>query len=124
MVSPVATGVRLSNSNLEGYIYLPMVPENWKCTAIYIGAIDASNDNSLGEDIAVISRSYVHQGGSSASDYMTRHLALTSFNSGTNAEKAFTTAFVPNGSNYMICFLNINTGSNVITGGYLKIIRQ
>jgi hypothetical protein len=75
------------------------------------------------EDIAVVSRSNVFSGGSSNSDYVTRHLALTTSNSGSNGEVSFTTAFVPTTTNYMVCFLHISSQHTVSTGGYVKLER-
>ena len=120
---PWIMGIRLAQGSSEGYIYLPKPAEGQKATAIHVGLIDKNSSSAKDEDIAVVSRSHVFSGGSGTSDYLTRHLALTSGNGGTNGEIIFTTAFVPTATNYMVYYMNISSNTSVLVGGYVKTVR-
>ena len=85
--------------------------------------VDRSSSSAKDEDIAVVSRSHVFSGGSGTSDYLTRHLALTSDNSGTNSEMNFTAEFLPTATNYLVCYLDISSNNSILVGGYVKIVR-
>ena len=99
---PWNMGIRLPQGSCEGYIYLPKPAEGWKATAIHVALVDKSSSLAKDKDIAAVSRSHVFSGGSDTSDYITRHLALTSGNGGTNGEIFFTAAFVPTATNYIV----------------------
>ena len=110
-------GTMMSNASSEAYIYCPSCPDKWKVTGIYVSLYDINAAAASSTAIAVVSRSFSHASGSTT----TRHLALAS--SGTSSEKSFSSSFVPNGSNYLVCYLNIYTLNQVYTSGYLKIVR-
>jgi len=116
---PWITGVRLSAQAAEGYIYLPQVPEFWRATHIFIGAVNKFTSLVKAEDIAVISRSHVFTG----TNILTRHLALTTGDTGTNREVQLTTPLVNNGSNYGVCYIDLDTTATTFIGGYLVISR-
>ena len=112
-------GSGMSSPNSEGYLYCGQnVLSAWKATTIYVSLYDKSAAAAKAEYITVVSRSFSHASGSGT----TRHLALAS--NSTNAEKVFSTAFIPNGSNYMVCFVWFDSLSTVFTGGYVRIERQ
>ena len=119
---PWSLGVQMSSNSSEGYIYLPKPAEDWKATAIYVALIDKSDDSAKAEDLAVVSRSHVFSGASAPSDYITRYLALTTSNSGSNSEKSFTADCVPTATNYLVAYINIDSTDTVLVGGYVKII--
>ena len=110
-------GTMMSNASSEAYIYCPPVPSGWKATAIYISLYDKNAAAAAAEDIAVVSRTFSHASGSGT----TRHLQY--YYSGTNQERNFSSSFVPNGSNYLVCYLGIDSLNQVYLGGYLKIVR-
>ena len=99
-----------------------MVPSGWKCTKLYVSVIDKSNGSAKAVAIAIVSRSYVNQGGSVVTNYLTRHFAKT--NSSTNQEITLSPNFVPNGSNYLVVYINLASTEDIFTGGYMRIVRQ
>ena len=121
-VAAYIMGTKMSNAGAEGYIYCPMVPSGWKCTKLYVSVIDKSNGSAKAVSIAIVSRSYVNQDGSVMTNYLTRHLAKTG--SSTNQEIALSPNFVPNGSNYLVVYINLGSTNDVFTGGYMRIVRQ
>jgi hypothetical protein len=115
-------GVRPEASSMQMYFPI-VVPEGWKATAILV-YITKGNDNSqMSVRIAVASRKIINIGqGSSASDYLTSHLALNNSNT-SNALRTFATPYTPDGTTNCYLYVGSQSEHTIMTGASVRIER-
>jgi len=116
-------GARVATGS-EMYVFFQRPPIGWKCIGARLELLSKSSNAASSKQIEIFSRSYLTAIDSDPtnSDYLTIHVNQ-SLDKRTCTDVAFTTAWTPGPTDYLVGHISDGSSNNTFMGGYLEIER-